>query len=695
MLETHASVLNPEMRMSLVKALMLLSSKKLVLSVVFLPLCFKLFRVHDKELRKLVYQHILQDIKRHNKGKKNLSLNKQMQNFMYTMLQDPSEIAQKKSLDVMIDLYRRQIWKDAKTVNVMAQACLSEGKVVGPALRFFIDPNNLNPEEDEEADRKRKNAKLPVHKRFSQHSKARKSKTRKIREAKAEEVKEEKKKRRLEEHDERDYPAIDMLYDPQGFSEKLLKKLKKGREPFDVRILMMRLISRCIKRHKLQLEQFYPYLQKYMQPHQEHITLILLSVVESCHELVSPESLEPIIKVLMREFVTDYRPGPMIQLGINTLREMSMRCPLALDQDTVRQIAQFKGYEKDKGVVAAARGVINLFRVINPGVLERKDRGKEAQMNLKDRVPQQYGETKVLKSIPGLGEALRLEDEEGEFDEDDEMDSDDEEDSAEVRKRMRALKRKRLAAEQAQQEGADDDDAPNLVYGKLPLMEGEEQDSDEEDDNDEDEDDDDDEDDENVMESEEEESGSGEENDEEDDGDDEEQEQEAIAAASTRIITSAEFRRLERLKREREEAHAESVSHGGVVYKGIDPDRDVEAADLSAWKPRKKSSKEERVEAIKEGREDREDYWTKKKRDKDSGSSNVDKLRNKPYQMSKQSGNVKAKQALSMQERQMLATKRALRRKGIKFQSGSGIQSNRKLVAASRKGKRVGGRGRK
>lgn len=62
-------------------------------------------------------------------GRKNVQLNKVLQNFMYTMLQDESEIAQKKSLDVMIDLYRRGIWRDAKTVNVMAQACLSTGKV--------------------------------------------------------------------------------------------------------------------------------------------------------------------------------------------------------------------------------------------------------------------------------------------------------------------------------------------------------------------------------------------------------------------------------------------------------------------------------------------------------------------------------------------------------------------------------------
>ena len=44
----------------------------------------------------------------------------------------------------------------------------------------------------------------------------------------------------------------------------------------------------------------------------------------------------------------DYRPGPTIQLGINTLREMAMRCPLALDEETVKMVSQFKGYDKDK-----------------------------------------------------------------------------------------------------------------------------------------------------------------------------------------------------------------------------------------------------------------------------------------------------------------------------------------------------------
>jgi protein SDA1 len=72
-------------------------------------------------------------------------------------------------------------------------------------------------------------------------------------------------------------------------------------------MLLLRLISRCIKRHKLQVEAFYPFLQKYMQPHQEHITLILISVVEACHELVSPDTLQPLIQTLLKEFISDYR----------------------------------------------------------------------------------------------------------------------------------------------------------------------------------------------------------------------------------------------------------------------------------------------------------------------------------------------------------------------------------------------------
>ena len=44
---------------------------------------------------------------------------------MYTMLRDNNVIAAKKSLDVMVELYRKNIWNDAKTVNVITTACFS------------------------------------------------------------------------------------------------------------------------------------------------------------------------------------------------------------------------------------------------------------------------------------------------------------------------------------------------------------------------------------------------------------------------------------------------------------------------------------------------------------------------------------------------------------------------------------------
>lgn len=42
-----------------------------------------------------------------------------MQTFVYEMLQDPNETANKRALSVMIELYKRKIWNDEKTVNVI------------------------------------------------------------------------------------------------------------------------------------------------------------------------------------------------------------------------------------------------------------------------------------------------------------------------------------------------------------------------------------------------------------------------------------------------------------------------------------------------------------------------------------------------------------------------------------------------
>jgi protein SDA1 len=55
------------------------------------------------------------------------------------MLQDPNETATKRAISVMIELYKRRIWNDDKTVNVIASGVLHENpKVVAASAKFFL-----------------------------------------------------------------------------------------------------------------------------------------------------------------------------------------------------------------------------------------------------------------------------------------------------------------------------------------------------------------------------------------------------------------------------------------------------------------------------------------------------------------------------------------------------------------------------
>ena len=68
------------------------------------------------------------------------------------MLQDPNESAAKRSLNVMIELNKRKIWNDDKTVNVIAEACLNTNpKIIVVACRFFLILDYDDPEDEDES----------------------------------------------------------------------------------------------------------------------------------------------------------------------------------------------------------------------------------------------------------------------------------------------------------------------------------------------------------------------------------------------------------------------------------------------------------------------------------------------------------------------------------------------------------------
>ena len=123
LLDKHYALLDPNLRRSLVGALILLHNRGSVTLGELLPLFFRLFRCPDKQLRLMIFRHIVSAVKSANKNKRDEGLNRSVQNCLQAALKDENEAAAKKALAVITDLYRRNVWSDARTVNLAADAC--------------------------------------------------------------------------------------------------------------------------------------------------------------------------------------------------------------------------------------------------------------------------------------------------------------------------------------------------------------------------------------------------------------------------------------------------------------------------------------------------------------------------------------------------------------------------------------------
>ncbi|XP_011602900.1 protein SDA1 homolog [Takifugu rubripes] len=398
----HHTLLDPELRMTFCKALILLRNKDLIDPTRLLELFFELLRCHDKLLRKTLYTHIVSDIKNINAKHKNNKMNTMLQNFMYTMLRDSNATAAKISLDVMVELYRRNIWNDAKTVNVITTACFSKvTKILVAALQFFLGKDEEEKNDSDSDSEAEGPTARDLKVRYSTGKKTSKNK-KKLEKAMKVLVKHKKKKK----PEVFNFSAIHLIHDPQDFAEKLLKQLEDSKERFEVKIMLMELISRLVGIHELFLFNFYPFLQRFLQPHQREVTKILLCAAQSSHQLVPPDIIEPVIMTIANNFVTDRNSGEVMTVGINAIKEVAGRCPLAINEDLLQDLAQYKTH-KDKNVMMSARGLIQLFRSLNPQMLHKKDRGRPTEASKEAKI-KDYGELEAKDYIPGA-EVLEVE----------------------------------------------------------------------------------------------------------------------------------------------------------------------------------------------------------------------------------------------------------------------------------------------
>ena len=112
---------------------------------------------------------------------------------------------------------------------------------------------------------------------------------------------------------------------------------------------------------------------KYITYHQLNIPSILAALAQSVHELTPPDTLDPVIRKIAQEFIHPGVGGEVIVAGLNAVREICRRQPWAMNEDLLGDLVSYRK-SRDKTVTAAARGLLQLFREVNPGMLKRRER---------------------------------------------------------------------------------------------------------------------------------------------------------------------------------------------------------------------------------------------------------------------------------------------------------------------------------
>ncbi|CAD7690165.1 unnamed protein product [Nyctereutes procyonoides] len=307
-----------------------------------------------------LYTHIVTDIKNINAKHKNNKVN----------------II---SLDVMTELYRRNIWNYAKIVSVITTACFSKvTKILVAALTFFLGKDE---EEKQDSDSESEDEGPTARDLLVQYATGKKSSKHKKRLEKAMKVLKKQKKKKPEVFN---FSAIHLIHDPQDFAEKLLKQLESSTERFEVKMMLMNLISRLVGIHELFLFNFYPFVQRFLQPHQREVTKILLFAAQASHHLVPPEIIQSVLMTVANNFVTDKNSGEVMTVVINAIKEITARCPLVMTEELLQDLAQYKTH-RDKNMMSA-RTLIQLFRTLNPKMLQKKFR-EYGELDAKDYIP--------------------------------------------------------------------------------------------------------------------------------------------------------------------------------------------------------------------------------------------------------------------------------------------------------------------
>ncbi|TFA98696.1 Protein SDA1 [Trichoderma ghanense] len=627
--------LHPELRDKVVGSLVLLRRKEVIDSTSLLTTLFPiLVSSRSKSMREMLFQKILSDMRNSNSKATNHPLNRTIQAVLYNLVTaDRASPRAIWAIKLTRELWKRQVWTDAKPVDVMKEACLADNeKVIVGATRFFLGGDKEREElEDESSDEEIDLGKVKHQIQINKKSKKQKEAYRRA----VDKVKKQEKKK--SKPHPLNFSALHLLHDPQEFAEQLFTKHLQGTKnklSLDTKLLVLQLVTRLVGLHKLTIVPLYSWFIKYLTPKQQSVTSILASLAQGVHNLVPPDALEPLIQKIANEFVSEASASEVAAVGLNAIREICSRQSLAMTETLLQDLVQYRK-SKDKGVMMAAKGLLSLYREVGAEMLKKRDRGKDATMGLSSGLMKQrkFGEEEV-GGIEGLDLLAKWKEEQ--------------------RKRKRAEKG-------LPEDGSDgsDDDEKDAESDEWEVDSDDSSDSGEWI---------------NVEHSSDEEDepapkkrkGENDEEDEEDNAEDEAAELERMTKlATTTILTPADLAKLQELRAaasvqkamgSRLRKRQQQQANDGTTHR----DDGLTAENIEAPIRLRKLTKEEKVALAKEGKPDRDEHKStqairKSKKDAAGKStSNREKQRKKNFLMT-------LGKAKSKQKRSLVETRKVLR----------------------------------
>lgn len=153
LLDTYGNQMHFINRQKCLQSLIILSKKGYWKCEEAIKYYTKLLLLEDKNLRELTSKHIVYLIRNNDHSGKSSSIHRELTNFFGKCIEEGEDELIKRVIKIMIALYKKKIWRDKKSINVIGNGTMSKGdSACKAACLFFIETTELDDEDLDSSD---------------------------------------------------------------------------------------------------------------------------------------------------------------------------------------------------------------------------------------------------------------------------------------------------------------------------------------------------------------------------------------------------------------------------------------------------------------------------------------------------------------------------------------------------------------